>query len=481
MKFTKLFTAALCGSMLLASCSFDGTKGTFEEDLKAKYENNDKVEITDGKVDALELDDTPFVPTKDAEGNTIKWTLKIISNYSLASVDGITIQKITGTDVKVAYGYSAYAGTTVELDPADTTQKTVLITLTGSDAPKDYMIKADATVVKAVNGAMLDTDGDGYWGEAEDSVYEVSATDALGYFLTGRETWSLTWISRQKLASDGITPVDGSFEFYTNTLDENKATLDGLYWAESYDAATDTWSKIATQTPAANDGVYSIKYDLSSYVPVRLCCGELSKVTLKVGTKDVNYAVPYTTKKYPIVPTAGVVNVTGGVITATNNADGYFSQSSAETSALTVSNKGNGVIEISRPDYISNYYTDVAKKNTVNSISFEKFTTADKAGIKVVRKDNTSSSVKYIEVAVEAVEIVNEGKNIRITLADKELSNSEYNSLIILANSSVTFECKAYVGSSATEKSSVTLNLGTLAPATSTITKGGWLKLKGTL
>ena len=36
MKFTKLFTAALCGSMLLASCSFDGTKGTFEEDLKAK-------------------------------------------------------------------------------------------------------------------------------------------------------------------------------------------------------------------------------------------------------------------------------------------------------------------------------------------------------------------------------------------------------------------------------------------------------------
>lgn len=481
MKFTKLFTAALCGSMLLASCSFDGTKGTFEEDLKAKYENNDKVEITSGKVGALTLVGTPFEPKYNDKGEVEKYVLTVTANYSLASKDGITIQKITGNDVKVAYGYSAYAGTTVELDPADTTQKTVLITLTGSDAPKDYMIKADAKVVKAINGAMLDEDGDGFWGEAEDSVYVVSATDALGYFLTGRETWSLTWRSRQKLASDGITPVDGSFEFYTYTLDENKATLDGLYWAESYDAATDTWSKIATQTPAANDGVYSIKYDLSSYVPVRLCCGELSKVTLKVGTKDVNYAVPYTTKKYPIVPTAGVVNVTGGVKTATNNADGYFSQSSAETSALTVSNKGNGVIEIARPDYISKYYTDVAKKNTVNSISFEKFTTADKAGIKVVRKDNTSSSVKYIEVAVEAVEIVNEGKNIRITLADKELKDSEYDSLIILANSSVTFECKALVGSSATEKSSVTLKLGTLAPATSTITKGGWLKIKGTI
>ena len=480
MKFTKLFTAALCGSMLLASCSFDGTKGTFEEDLKAKYENNDKVEITDGKVDALELDVTPFVQKYNDKGEVEKYVLTVRANYSLASKDGITIQKITGNDAKAAYGYSAYDGTTVELDPADTTQKTVLITLTGSDAPKDYMIKADATVVKAVNGAMLDTDGDGYWGEAEDSVYEVSNDTVQGYYLTGRETWSLTWSSRQ-LASDGITSVDGSFEFYTNTLDENKATLDGLYWAESYDAASDTWSKIKTQTSAANDGVYSIKYDLSSYVPVRLCCGELSKVTLKIGTKDVNYAVPYTTKKYPIVPTAGVVNVTGDVETATNNANGYFSQSSTETSALTVYNKGNGVIEIAGPTSISSYYTDVAAKNAVSNISFEKFTFADKAGIKVVRKDATSGSVKYIEVAVEAVAIVNEGKNIRITLADKELKDSEYNSLIILANSSVTFECKAFVGSSATEKSSVTLKLGTLAPATSTITKGGWLKLKGTL
>ena len=480
MKFTKLFTAALCGSMLLASCSFDGTKGTFEEDLKAKYENNETVEITSGKVDALTLGGTPFVPKLNEKGEVEKYVLTVTANYSLASKDGITISKITGNDAKAAYGYATYDGTTVELDPADTTQKTVLITLTGSDAPKDFMIKADATVVKAVNGAMLDTDGDGYWGEAEDSVYEVRNDTVLGYYLTGRETWSLTWSSRQKLASDGITRVDGSFEFYTNTLDENKATLDGLYWAESYDAASDTWSKIATQTSAANDGVYSIKYDLSSYVPVRLCCGELSKATLKIGTKDVNYAVPYTTEKHPIAPTAGVVNVTGGVKTATNNADSYFSQSSAETD-LYVSHKKNGVIEIAGPNYISNYYTDVAAKNTVTSISFEKFTTADKAGIKVVRKDNTSFSVKYIEVAVEAVAIVNEGKNIRITLADKEVSNSEYNSLIILANSSVTFECKAYVGSSATERSSVTLKLGTLAPATSTITKGGWLKLKGTL
>lgn len=481
MKFTKLFTAALCGSMLLASCSFDGTKGTFEEDLKAKYENNETVEITSGKVGALTLTWNGFVPKYNDKDEVEKYVLTVTANYSLASKDGITIQKITGNDAKAAYGYATYDGTTVELDPADTTQKTVLITLTGSDAPKDYMIKADATVVKAVNGAMLDTDGDRYWGEAEDSVYVVSATDALGYFLTGRETWSLTWKSRQKLASDGITPVDGSFEFYTSTLDENKATLDGLYWAESYDAATDTWSKIATQTSAANDGVYSIKYDLSSYVPVRLCCGELSKVTLKIGTKDVNYAVPYTTEKHPIAPTAGVVNVTGVVKTATNNANGYFSQSSTSTTALTVSNKGNGVIEIAGPNYISSYYTDVTEKTLVSYASFEKFTAADKAGIKVVRKDDTSYSVKYVEVAVEAVEIVNEGKNIRITLADKELSNSEYNSLIILANSSVTFECKAFVGSSATEKSSVTLKLGTLAPATSTITKGGWLKIKGTL
>ena len=62
MKFTKLFTAALCGSLLLASCSFDGTKGTFEEDLKAKYENNDTVEITSGKIDALTLKWNFFVP-----------------------------------------------------------------------------------------------------------------------------------------------------------------------------------------------------------------------------------------------------------------------------------------------------------------------------------------------------------------------------------------------------------------------------------
>ncbi len=480
MKFTKLFTAALCGSMLLASCSFDGTKGTFEEDLKAKYENNETVEITSGKIGALTLNGNTFVPKYNDKGEVEKYVLTVTANYSLASKDGITIQKITGNDAKAAYGYATYDGTTVELDPADTTQKTVLITLTGSDAPKDFMIKEDATVVKAVNGAMLDTDGDGFWGEAEDSVYEVSNDTVQGYYLTGRETWSLTWSSRQKLASDGITRVDGSFEFYTSTLDENKATLDGLYWAESYDAATDTWSKIATQTSAANDGVYSIKYDLSSYVPVRLCCGELSKVTLKIGTKDVNYAVPYTTEKHPIAPTAGVVYVTGGVKTATNNANGYFSQNS-ETSYLTVNHLGNGVIEIAGPNYISNYYTDVAEKNPVSNISFEKFTTADKAGIKVVRKDNTSDSVKYIEVAVEAVAIVNEGKNIRITLADKELKDSEYDNLIILANSSVTFECKAFVGSSATEKSSVTLKLGTLAPATSTITKGGWLKIKGTL
>ena len=170
MKFTKLFTAALCGSLLLASCSFDGTKGTFEEDLEAKYENNDKVEITDGRVGALTLDVTSFEPKYNDKGEVEKYVLTVTANYSLASKDGITIQKITGNDAKAAYGYATYDGTTVELDPADTTQKTVLITLTGSDAPKDYMIKADATVVKAVNGAMLDTDGDVNWGEADDTV-----------------------------------------------------------------------------------------------------------------------------------------------------------------------------------------------------------------------------------------------------------------------------------------------------------------------
>lgn len=481
MKFTKLFTAALCGSMLLASCSFDGTKGTFEEDLKAKYENNDTVEIVKdsngkGKVAALTLTWTDFYSTTDDDGKVIKWTAKVTSNYSLASVDGIGMFAISGSDEKTPLALSNYP-CTIQFAESDTSKKTVEIIVAAEDYPEDYLVKADATVVKAVNGAMLDEDGDEFWGEAEDmAVLGFYPVKAKGYFVTGAETATLpTWTVAASKDSSGVT-IPGSYVVSCDTHEDNKAVLDQYYWIEEYDAVSDKWEKLSTSSVySSSNNAYEITYSQSSYKPLRFCCGDLNKMTLtEENYAGVKLVLPTTTAKLPqkSKATNNVANVTLSTVSA--NKDDYMELTTATLG--TVSQKANGVIEIAAPTTAPvTYYRDVKGEKAVSATEFDKYTVAE-GSIKVFIKSTTSTSVAYDELAAK-VSVVNEGKTIRIELDDKELST--YDKLIIIGNTGLTETYKATVEDKA--DSSVTLKYGTLGTASSTITKGGWKVIKGTL
>lgn len=474
MKFTKLFTAALCGSMLLASCSFDGTKGTFEEDLKAKYENNETVEITFGKVGALTLGGTSFEPTKDAEGNTIKWTLTVTSNYSLASVDGIGMFAVSGSDDKSLLTLNSYNNCTIQFAESDTTKKTVEIIVTGKDHPEDFLIKADATVVKAVNGAMLDTDGDGFWGEPEDmALLAYDKTNSKGYFLTGAEIATKpTWTVANSKDSNGVT-IPGSYVVSCNTLEENKAVLDQCYWIEEYNAASDKWEKLSTSSVySSSNNAYEITYSQSSYKPLRFCCSDLNKMKLTEEiVSGVKLELPTTTAKLPQVSLASTS--VSSLWTVQANKDDYMELTTAEVGNVLY--KGNGVIEIADPTKPAPYARDVKGEKTVSATAFDKYEVAE-GSIKVFIKSTTSGSVAYDELTAK-VSVVNEGKTIRIELEDKELST--FYNLIIIGNTGLTATYKATVEGQA--DSSVKLKYGTLKPAASTITKGGWKVINGTL
>lgn len=472
MKFTKLFTAALCGSMLLASCSFDGTKGTFEEDLKAKYENNDKVEITSEKVGALTLTWNGFVPKYNDKSEIEKYVGTVTANYSLASVDGIGMFALSGSDDKALVTLSAYT-CSIQFAESDTTKKTVEIIVTGKDHPEDFLIKADATVVKAVNGAMLDKDGDGFWGEPEDmALLADDKTNSKGYFLTGAETAAIPyWYVDNSRDSNG-NDIPGSYVVSCNTLEENKAVLDQYYWIEEYNAASDKWEKLST-SPVFSNGKYEITYSQSSYKPLRFCCGDLNKMKLtKEIVTDVKKELPTTTAKLPQVSRAST-NVSS-LLTVQANKDDYMELTTAKLG--NVSYKGNGVIEIAHPSVVpGTYYRDVKSEKAVSATEFDKYEVAE-GSIKVFIKSTTSESVAYDELAAK-VSVVNEGKTIRIELEDKELST--FSNLIIIGNTGLTATYKATVEGQA--DSSVKLKYGTLDPATSTITKGGWKVIKGYL
>lgn len=466
MKNMKLFSALLCSAVFFAGCSFTGTSNTFEKDIQEKYKNDEKVLSVNHNVLTVSMADFT-VGDKDESDNPINYKAELTFNASLkdTALSGITMSVVSASGEKnVPYDLTDYPEYSKEFDKEDITNKTVILKVQSTTAPSDYIVKIDAASVESVTGQKLDKDDDYIWGEAEDSVYFTDSAYELdsgvfnsnGYFLTGRETYSLA--------------PTGSVDDTTNELtvtayiysDNNKELVDSLVIVEKYDVYTDSWISVSSDSPSeCTSGFWSKKYPAATYIPLRIKIKSLKDVTLE---NEAGVKLPFTTKQSLTFPSDyQYIDI---ISTLSPFYDGLLNPKTEDLSNyFTFTSVGKGVYDLSVKDTVlPSWKTDSSTECvTTEATGFE----VAEGSVKVFMEGKADNSVTEIPVKVEVLD-----KVLRFTFEDKETKNLEGFTVVASKDAKVIFK-----GTINGTDEVFKLGLGHLCETSSSVTNNGYSKI----
>ncbi|MCQ2584605.1 MAG: hypothetical protein MJ185_03355 [Treponema sp.] len=513
MKNTKLFSAILCGSMILAGCknAFTGTEGSFDDAVKAKYNNStDTVQISSGQSAVTISVSTPitwdYIDTDNNDKNDT-YVLVLTASQSLKSASGFKMEKFReAADIDSPITFEAYPEASFALDPEkDVTGTKVYVSVKtgeGKEAPVDYLITVDASAIDTVTGAKLDADGDKFWGEAEDNAYfsdkitlvyggYANYVSPIGYFVTPAATADIPALSASY--DDEKAKL-----IYSATLDTdaNKAVLDSYYASfEKYDAVNDTWvaadvtkeyTSVSDTAADVTPGEYKVLVNVARGIPVRYTTTDANKVVVNVNLDKKDIALPTTTNKYAVPAINQVVNANSTNTTSLSSIAAKYLKPDTDKLELSLSSEGNGVFYINASKFLpTEGKTWVADKDVTSKLtSITKIAGADKSSVKVyVKKTSTVTAisgestkvVSYTEITPKEVSTPDNGSKLRIVLDDAELTATT--NLVVTCSENVKVSGKGTTtktGEAPVEGTFDNIAIGHTSVAKTTVTAKGW-------
>lgn len=460
MKNTKLFTAFLCGTMLLSACKFTGTEGTFEKDIKAKYENSDEQKTVVHSSVLEVVSKSPFAAIdEDNDGVTDKWVAEIVMSDSMENLDAFSMLKLEdGSELWAET--KPFTDVEFKFDETDITKTKIIVTYKFEEKPVDYVLQIDGTKAKSVTGKMLDEDGDDFWGEAEDTLWVYTDTTNITKRLF---IPNLYW-------KGGI-----SFSINENLTDNNvsiscsipeekdywKTELDSLFKLEYYDVAGDKWTALSLESSEVVSNTYTAKYAGCKEAYYRVISSNLVGKKFTVGGKEITYTNDNSVKYEQYITYSFIYGLTDVPSFSPLEEDltGYFTVTK-KTGYMDLQFSGAAISDWYNSENKYSYTDTFVKLNGVSKETVKVFSCAKVNGIK---------TNLYEEIPVKEVKVINDD-TIRILFEDTE-KNSTDSTLTVTVTPAVEAEYKGYIDSDPSD--SMKVSLGHLCVSTSTLTKGG--------